>query len=336
MREMVRSHDEKQRQRKALLGEVREGVHGSFDGQKIVAVGQSLYYAPANAWRTFADFLMDYIKHVMTAEWGNAEIAKPFEERHPVMKWYDGMCRFQQKQERAPDGVFYSAPNGAMNAYVLLAYDLYVLDHHSSLQSVVVKRLKDKNQFQGARHELFVAATCISAGFDIEYEDERDGTHTHPEFVAKHRTTGETYSVEATSRHRAQGNLGKRVEPKLRLERLIAHGIRKESPHPRVVFVGLIVPPQDVPLCHERWRARLSRAVEHTRHKDSARNPFELIVFSRHNYGHDEPDGPAPAADTLARFGRPWPNLQAVPAGLMALYEAAAKYGHVPQTFEES
>jgi len=36
----------------------------------------------------WCDFLSDYVKQTLGGDWGNAEIAKPLSERHPVMQWY--------------------------------------------------------------------------------------------------------------------------------------------------------------------------------------------------------------------------------------------------------
>lgn len=69
-----------------------------------------------------------------------------------------------------------------MKAYLLLSYDLYLIRHHGALQKIIIERLKWEDQFQGTRHEIFAAATCIRAGFEIAYEDETDRIKKHPEF----------------------------------------------------------------------------------------------------------------------------------------------------------
>ena len=150
-----------ERQRQARFGQVRPAIHANWQGQKWVAVGNKLLNS--TNWKTPADFLSDYLKHVMTPAWGNAELAKPLADRHPVMQWYDATCRLQamMKQQAGPDGVFGVAPSGAMRAYMLLAFDLYALQHHSALQDRLVHRLRHRDQYQAVRHELFAAATCI-------------------------------------------------------------------------------------------------------------------------------------------------------------------------------
>jgi len=46
-------------------------------------------------WKTFHDFLSDYLKAAIGPDWGNAEIAKATENRHPIILWYQEMCRYQ-------------------------------------------------------------------------------------------------------------------------------------------------------------------------------------------------------------------------------------------------
>ena len=109
----------------------------------------------------------------------------------------------QRDQQPDPESGLVSAiRDGILSALLALAYDLYVLRNYSKLQDEVVARLRHPDQFQGARYELFVAATFIRGGCDIGYEDESDGSKKHTEFVAKHQKSGFEMSVEAKARQR--------------------------------------------------------------------------------------------------------------------------------------
>lgn len=112
---------------------------------QFVAVGNRLHYS--KKWKFFSDFLSDYIKDVLGGEWGNAEIAKLVEERHPIMQWYDAYCRFQQGIEKRPDGTFAVDATGVVYCYLGLAYNLYLLKHNVKLQERFVARLKNRKQF---------------------------------------------------------------------------------------------------------------------------------------------------------------------------------------------
>jgi hypothetical protein len=61
-------------------------------------------------WKTFPDFLFDYIRNVLGADWGNAELKKPLSDRHPILQWYDSLCRFQRSHEPGPDGIRIGTP----------------------------------------------------------------------------------------------------------------------------------------------------------------------------------------------------------------------------------
>ena len=62
-----------------------------------------------------------------------------------------------------------------MTAYLMVAYDLYVLRDNDKLQDDVVRRLRDRVQFEGARYQLYVAATFVRAGCAFTFDDESDG-----------------------------------------------------------------------------------------------------------------------------------------------------------------
>lgn len=59
-------------------------------GHQFVAVRDRLHYS--KKWKTFHDFLSDYLKDVLGPDWGNAELQRPFDQRHPVLIWYHKLC----------------------------------------------------------------------------------------------------------------------------------------------------------------------------------------------------------------------------------------------------
>jgi hypothetical protein len=40
--------------------------------------------------------LGDYLKDALGTEWGNAELLKPFDQRHPILVWYHKLCEQQR------------------------------------------------------------------------------------------------------------------------------------------------------------------------------------------------------------------------------------------------
>jgi hypothetical protein len=98
----------------------------------------------------------------------------------------------------------------------------------------LIKRLKNRDQFNGAYYETFVAATLIKAGFNLELENEEDVLSTHCEFTATFKENGSKYSVEAKSR--------KPGKPSSVITNQLYNALRKKAKHKRVVFIDINVP----------------------------------------------------------------------------------------------
>lgn len=218
-------------------------VSAKLHGQQVVAVRNKLYYS--SKWKTVPDFLGDYLKTVMGAEWGKAELAKPLHERHTILQWYNELCLFQQRTIKTP-GVVHSSPiTGIVACYMGLAYSLYLLDHNVELQKRLVHRLKNPSDFQGAYYELMVANVLIRAGFELTLEDETDRKTKHCEFAAISKQTGKKYWVEAKSRAVA-GMLGKTTadggNDKNPLSQMVPHlnaALAKPAADDRLIFIDL-------------------------------------------------------------------------------------------------
>lgn len=212
----------------------------------MVAVGNELHWAKAEKTKYFPDFLNNYLKTQTGEAWGNAELKKPLQDRHQILKWYDSLCRYQQTVEREADGTYRQIPTGAMLCWYRLAYDLYLIKHNAELQKRILGRLRHPDQFQGARFELVVAATMVVAGFEINYEDEGDTSRKHAEFMAKHHS-GLSVAIEAKSRHR-DGVLGfkspgAKVTDKIEVEGILRAALAKEPDAPYFIFIEVNLPP---------------------------------------------------------------------------------------------
>lgn len=199
-------------------------------GRRFVAVKSRLFHS--KGWLTFHDFLGDYIKMAMGIEWGRIEQAKPLDQRHPILLWHHHRAEQLNRGPKEPGKVHSMPMTGAMAAYLRLSYDLYALDHNAELQERLVNRLRNVDNFPGARYEVFVAATLIRAGFELEFENEDDGSTSHCEFTATYKKTGKMFSVEA--KHRA-GNT-------FRLGRQLNRALAKKANHARMVFIDINVP----------------------------------------------------------------------------------------------
>jgi hypothetical protein len=237
--EQGRRHFEKhkvrelQRQKQQGLG--RPIISIDHKGYRFVAVGNKVHYGK---WKTFPDFLHYYIKHTLGGEWGNAEIAKPLAERHPLLQWYDKVCHLQAAHAKEPGDIFSTPMTGAVSAYNRLAYNLYLIAHNGKdIQTRLIARLKNKDNFQGAFFETQVAAWLIKAGFELEFEDESDGTSKHCEFTATYTASGEKYSVEAKSRE-----IESTKSSRAKVGRKLYQALEKKANHKRLIFLDLNKP----------------------------------------------------------------------------------------------
>lgn len=232
-----------QKQREQQQGLGKQIISTTHNGYRIVAIGSELHYS--KKWKTFHDFLFYYIKKVTGEKWGTDEIKKPYEKRHPILQWYHLICQYQKENSNASEEIHTAPIIGVVEAYLRLAYNLYLLAHNVEIQSRLIKRLKDKSQFYGAYYETYVAGEFIKAGFDIELENEADNSTSHCEFTAICKKTGNKYSVEAKTR----------APNKLTVE--IGHqlyaALEKNAKHKRVIFIDINIPDKGSNQQNNNW-----------------------------------------------------------------------------------
>lgn len=104
-----------ERVKQAQQGRGKPIISDKFQGHQFVAVGNKLLYS--RDWKTFPDFLIDYLKQKFTPEWGNAELKKPLSERHTIMQWYDAICRLQAETIKTPGELAAVEMNGVIAWY---------------------------------------------------------------------------------------------------------------------------------------------------------------------------------------------------------------------------
>ncbi len=236
----------RRRVQEAQQGRGKPIISAKVNGHQIVAVGNQLHFS--KTWKTFIDFLGDYIRTKMTPEWGNSELAKPLDERHIILQWYDAVCRLQKDSIKTPGQPANMEVVGVLACYYGLAYALYLIDHNVELQNRMISRLKDRSNFQGAYYELIVARVLITAGFELTLEDESDGRSKHCEFAAVSKETGQKFWIEAKMRSVA-GLLGKNntdgvnsetaKKPASELVKHLNAAFKKPADNQRMIFIDL-------------------------------------------------------------------------------------------------
>jgi hypothetical protein len=226
----------REHQRRLMQGLGKPIISFENHGYRVVCVGKEVRWS--KSWRTFPDFLFDFIKVKLTPGWGNAELAKPEAERHPLLKWYYKVCMLQQAQPKGQDGVYSAEMTGAVRAYLGLAYDLYLSAHNAELPELLLKRLRNPPTFEGAVYEARVIGSPARAGFHIELEDETDSDRSHCELTATHKATGRKFSVEAKAVTSMSSRSGSSAEPP-RIRNQLYKALCKQTDHERVIFIEL-------------------------------------------------------------------------------------------------
>ncbi len=226
---MLARHEAAEHQRIEQQGLGKPIIAARMDnGHQFVAVNNKILFS--TKWKTFHDFLGDYLKNALGTDWGNAELRKPFDQQHPILVWYHKLCQQQRLTIKESGKVSTARMTGAVAAYMHLAYDLYALDHNAELQAKLVTRLRSRENFYGARYEVQVAAMLARSGFTIAFENEDDRRNSHCEFTVTHPSTGKHFSVEA-----------KRDESG-RIIRQLVRALGKTANHSRIVFIDLNTP----------------------------------------------------------------------------------------------
>ncbi len=337
-RAMLREKMEAERRRVERFGEVYPIASTVAFGKRLVPVRNKIYATDTRSY--VSDFLRDHVNEVFGSEWCQDEIAKPEAERHLVMQWRMETNRYMNAQPLQHDGSRRGVLSGIATAFIAFAYDLYIVANHDGLDDLFLNRLKNRELFQGARHELFAEATCLRAGFSVEWEDEQDGNSRHVEFTALHKAIGQKLSIEAKSRHRP-GILGRPglPEPRERMRvwfgDLINDAVKKNPAHPLVIFIDTNLPfavadnllarqPGGVP-------SRLMKnQLERIKRDHGGKEPYSMIVFSNHPHHYAATDEKDPQKHLLSYESD---DSLASTTALWSLHRAASLYGNIPNEF---
>ncbi|MEO8308999.1 MAG: SEC-C domain-containing protein [Pseudomonadota bacterium] len=299
-------------------------ISGTFKDHQFIAVGNVVHWGK---WNTVIDFLSDYIKKVLGAEWGNAEIAKPLADRHPVMQWYDAICRHQLEVQEVEKPTRDGPTTGAIAAYFELAYNLYLLDHNAELQKRLIIRLKNPGQFRDACYEALSGAAFVLAGFTLELENEQEDA-THCDFTAIHKISGNKYSVEAKTRapNAPTADVGEQL----------SEALAKKANFQRLVMIDTNLPTgpnhQLEAWRHEVIEGLRGREATLTVHDAPAPSAYVLVTNSPYSYALD-PIHPARWA-LVDGFKIPDFGFEAKSASLLEAFKTLRKHRDVLSVFE--
>ncbi|AGH96628.1 hypothetical protein [Pseudobdellovibrio exovorus] len=213
----------------------------SENNDVIFALDGKVYLRTNGSSYNFANIIHDNALIALGIDFFKQGLTKPFEKLHPIIQWFSSVHSFD-------DNIIKPIHLGHRDAWYRLAYDLYTIRDNATLKEQLKKRLINPLTFQGARHELRVAAICVAAGFNLDFQDESDGNSTHPEFIAADKFSSNKIAVEAKSRHR-NGILGfteGKIEEhgnSVKAKSLVTKAYKKASEIPYYIFVDVNLPP---------------------------------------------------------------------------------------------
>jgi hypothetical protein len=246
------------RKRKEQFGEQLPIMHVEAWGKRLVGVGNRIYTVDRRA--AFQDFLRDFLRDTLGADWWNEEMSKPLIARHRIAQW-QAHAEELMKNETPDELGRYSIPNdGVLIAYITLAHDLFIVRQNIRFQEGILERLRRRDDFAGVRYELLVAVTFVRAGFAVEPENEADGSSRHPEFVATHRATGFAVAVEAKARNRRLTD----VTPTSAGVYDLVENAAGKAPidTPFALFVDVAMPPKDSAALRPSWFEEVDETVK--------------------------------------------------------------------------
>ena len=272
-------------------------LSAAVSGTRVVVVGNRLY--DSSKWVTFHDFLKNYLLGSLGAEWSNAEQAKPLGERHQIPRWY-AQAAADAKALVNPDGITSGPMTGAIQAFLNLAYNLYLIAHHGDGQAmadIYLKRLRSTrdDDFIGALFETYAAAAFLKAGFTLKYEETKPQPTSCVEFVATWPASGERFSVEVKSRvHTTEaGAADESVDEvrRLRVGAKLAKALGKTAAHRRVVMIEINVPDQlKEAMTLDGWPAAALKQVrdnEGAKGSDGEPLPPAYVFVTNHAFHND-------------------------------------------------
>jgi hypothetical protein len=284
VRKLFRTRDEQARKFTDTYGHIRRPVSLMFGGKRMIVVGGSIYKQTRDGPYTFMNAIHDCGLEFFGLAFLKAEEEKPFALRHPAIQWMHSFVAQSNQVSQSGRKLGSTNQSGSGAAWFRFCFDVFTIRDNARLENLLKERLQDQKTFQGARHELRVAALCLAAGFTLDFEDETDTSKSHPEFIATDTFSGTKVAVEAKSRHRrgVHGFTGGRdSEPgtKVDIRQLILDAYKKKTDLPFYALIDVNLPPTKEN-DWQRWLYELDSTVRDLEQEGYADDsPANLLVF---------------------------------------------------------
>jgi hypothetical protein len=312
-----------------------------WDGGKVWAIGTRVYmHRPVQ--ETFHEFLISLLRETFSEEWRQAQVALPKEDQHFLLRCSNEWARFKAARSDIPDenGLFPAKANGWVQYFINFAWDVGTLIHAATLPQSLIERLRDHNQFQGARYEVAVAAIFARLDCEIQFLDDNVlRKEKHPEFIARHRPTGLQIAVEAKSRHRqgvinVPGASDDAVVVRGDVQKLFNKAIPKAPDDmPFLVFIDVNAPPARKSGVENQWQIDVKNWMG-KRYQEESPDPQPVSALAVTNFSpHYDGDDIAQGGEWLY-FHIPNPQWPASGQFSEMVRQALDQYHRVPEITE--
>ncbi|MFA6474227.1 MAG: SEC-C metal-binding domain-containing protein [Patescibacteria group bacterium] len=314
-------------------------VQSIFQGKRVRAVGSRLFHSlPIE--QTFHEFLIDILAVTLGRAWIKDQLQLPSVQQHFITQCYIHFQAWKQKNATAQNSEnkkWSAIPDGWSRSLLSLAFDIYCLQHRAKLPVRLLNRLKDQNQYQGARYEVAIASLFTQLGFTIEFLDRSKPQTRHCEFIATHQERGIRVAVEAKSRHRpgvihTPGVMHEEQLIRGDVGRLIKSAMTQNpGDMPFMIFIDInciLTPGLNFP--DKPWfmdiRNNVEELGEHDEKNPASENALYITNFSFH-YQTDKEADPAEHVAIIERFTKhPLPDMEIY----NLLHNGLTHYGQVP------
>ena len=291
--EMSRQRSEWERKERNFIeryGHARVPVCAKMGDKWLVIVGGGIYKQTQEGPYGFMNVIHDHALLFFGVPFLEAEEAKPFAERHPAIQWMHTYVEHDERLRNEGNANLRARQIGSGAAWFRFAYDLFTIGDNARLQARLKERLLEPRYFQAARHELRVAAQCVVAGFELQFEDEQDNARRHPEFVATDKFSPLRIAVEVKSRHRrgVQGfESGRNIRPgdHVDIRQPVLEAYRKVSNLPFYVFIEANLPPADEAE-YRRWINEIDQTMFHLEAEGYANPCSANAIFITNDPSH--------------------------------------------------
>jgi hypothetical protein len=300
-------------------------------GKFYVSKYNSLYTSddPNNEWTHPSEFLASNLKETLGKEWLNNEFEKGVESQNIIATWF---TKAHLEVEGKKDN-----PNGKALALLHLAYDIFVLQNINKMPDYIIDRLKNNISFNGARYELFVFATLVRAGFELEYCDEKSGTNGKvPECIAYHSKSETKISIEAKTRNvknilgSPQGN-----KKKINLYDKLKNALDKKIQGPYIIFLDINLPDLKAEFNNPDFNKVRKEIVKLNEHYEHELPNCICVTNIPFHYGSDET---SPANNLMGMVVFKTPKYTIDKSGYIfdELNKSLKKYDFLPKVFNEA